>query len=150
MPTKKDIGMSSQTNRPTIPESELQIDFVRASGAGGQNVNKVSTKVQLKWNVSRSSIFSPEEKAKIRTFLANRMNEEGEVVMSSQETRSQLQNKERVVERLNELVAKALIPVEKRIPTKPTRSSQQKRLDSKQLRSRRKQERRTAPPWLHQ
>lgn len=142
--------MSQEVNRPIIPESELQIDFVRASGAGGQNVNKVSTKVQLKWKVGRSSVFSPEEKAKIKEFLANRINEEGEVVMSSQETRSQLQNKERVIERLHELVEIALRPVHKRIPTRPTKSSQRKRLDSKQLRSRRKQERKRAPTWLHQ
>lgn len=134
--------MSPTTNRPTIPESELQIDFVRASGAGGQNVNKVSTKVQLKWNVGRSSVFSPEEKAKIKIFLANRINEEGEVVMSSQETRSQLQNKERVIERLHELVEIALRPVHKRIPTKPTRGSRERRLDSKERHSQRKQARR--------
>lgn len=134
--------MSPHTNRPTIPESEFQIDFVRASGAGGQNVNKVSTKVQLKWNVGRSSVFSAEEKVKIKTLLANRINEEGEVVMSSQETRSQLQNKERVIERLHELVEIALRSVHKRIPTKPTRGSRERRLDFKEKHSQRKQARR--------
>ncbi|MEK7540481.1 MAG: alternative ribosome rescue aminoacyl-tRNA hydrolase ArfB [Patescibacteria group bacterium] len=140
--------MSRHTNRPIIPESELQIDFVRASGAGGQNVNKVSTKVQLRWNVDQSPIFSPEEKAKIKVFLANRINEEGEVVMSSQETRSQLQNKERVVERLHELVEIALRPVHKRIPTKPTRGSRERRLEFKEKQSQRKQSRRKVSLFL--
>lgn len=133
-----------------IPESELQIDFVRASGAGGQHVNKVNTKVQLRWKVDASAAFSDQEKQKIKNFLASRINDQGEICLSSQETRSQVQNKQRVVGRLHELVEKALRLVEKRIPTKPTKSSQRKRLDSKRLASRRKQDRRKAPAWLHQ
>lgn len=139
--------MSPQVNRFTIPESELQLDFVRASGAGGQNVNKVSTKVQLRWKVNESSVFSAQEKAKIKSFLANRMNEQGEVFMSSQETRSQTQNKERVIERLHELIGKALLPVEKRIPTEPTRGAHERRLQSKERQSKRKQARRWKPEF---
>lgn len=141
---------SKQEHILAIPASELQIDFVRASGAGGQNVNKVNTKAQLRWSVGASAGFSDQEKRKIKTSLANRINEKGEILLSSQETRSQAQNKQRIITRLHELVEKSLRPVAKRIPTKPTRASTHKRLESKRLTSKRKQARRKASDWLHQ
>jgi len=125
----------------TIPESEIVLDFVRSSGPGGQKVNKTSSKAQLRWNVDRSVVFSDEEKSLIKTFLANRINNEGEVVLASDQERSQFQNKEFVVGLLHALVSHALTPKKKRRPTKPTRSSQRQRLESKARQSRKKEQR---------
>lgn len=132
-----------------VPEQELQIEFVRASGAGGQNVNKVNTKAQLRWNVDASQLFTAEEKQHIKQSLSYRLTDKGEILLTSQETRNQLQNKQLVIQRLNRLLARAVSPKVPRIPTRPTRSSQQKRLESKQKRSRLKQQRKVNP-WLHQ
>lgn len=118
-----------------IPESELRISFTRSSGAGGQNVNKTSTKVIVHWRVGMSGIFNDEEKDRIRTKLSNRLNSEDEVVVVSEEERSQPQNREIAVARLNELVIKALHVPKKRRPTRPTYASKLKRLETKKKRS---------------
>lgn len=115
----------------SVPESELVFEFVRSSGKGGQNVNKVSTKAQLHWNLEQSSAFTPQEKDLIRSYLANRINEKGEVFLSSQKTRSQDQNRVLVIESLNRLITEALTPRTKRIATKPTFSSREHRLETK-------------------
>lgn len=121
-----------------IPESEMEITFVRSGGKGGQNVNKLSTKAKLAWNIGRSAIFSEEEKQKIREQLANRINQKDEIFLESQEERSQLQNKERVIERLHNLIRTALEPIKERIPTEPTYGSQQRRLQEKTEHSKKK------------
>jgi len=118
-----------------IPESELAITFARSSGAGGQNVNKTSTKVFVHWSVGKSFVLSEEEKNRVRTKLANRINNEDEVVVFSEEERSQLQNRESAVARLQELVNEALHVPKVRRATRPTRSSKLKRLESKKIRS---------------
>ena len=87
-----------------IPYDEIHIDFVRASGPGGQNVNKTATKAQLRWRVGTSRVFSPQEKERIRARLQNRINNNDEIVLSSSAERSQGQNKETVVVRLQQLV----------------------------------------------
>ncbi len=115
----------------SVPESELQLEFVRSSGKGGQNVNKVSTKAQLHWNLEQSAAFTPEEKDLIRHYLANRINDEDEVFLTSQETRSQDQNRALVIEMLNRLVTEALTPRVARIATKPTFASRERRLETK-------------------
>lgn len=125
-----------------IPESEMDISFVRSSGPGGQKVNKTSSKAELHWNVDRSGTFTAEEKEKIKAHLATRMNNLGEVVMSSQTERSQLQNKTNVIERLEALVAEALIPETERIATKPSKGADERRLRSKEKDSRKKADRR--------
>lgn len=125
-----------------IPESELEIAFVRSSGPGGQNVNKTSTKAQLHWHVDRSAVFSDEEKAKLRERLASRMNLAGEVVLSASSERSQDQNKATVIKKLEKLVERALTPVKKRQATKPSRSSKEKRLKTKKIHAEKKQSRR--------
>ena len=125
----------------TIPESEIWIDFVRSSGPGGQKVNKTSSKAQLRWRVDGSAIFSDEQKKLINEFLANRINKEGEVVLASDQERSQLQNKENAVALLHSLVAQAITPQRERIATKPTRSSRKRRLDEKARQSKIKKSR---------
>lgn len=116
--------------------------FVRASGAGGQNVNKTATKAQLHWNVWRSSAFNDDEKRRIAIALAKRMNNDGDVVISASEERSQSQNRVTALERLDKMIAFALKPTKKRIATKPTRASKTRRIQTKKLHSRKKQLRR--------
>ncbi|MDD5726474.1 MAG: alternative ribosome rescue aminoacyl-tRNA hydrolase ArfB [Patescibacteria group bacterium] len=126
------FGKTESNDDPrSVPESELQLEFVRSSGKGGQNVNKVSTKAQLHWNLEQSATFSPEEKDLIHAYLVNRINDEGEVFLTSQETRSQDQNRALVIESLNRLVTEALTPRTKRVATKPTFASRERRLETK-------------------
>ena len=121
--------MSETTKQ--IPESEMKITFARSSGAGGQNVNKTSTKAVLHWKVGESTVFSTTEKDRIRTKLTNRLNDQDEIVIMAEEERSQLQNKLQAITRLQSLVEEALIIPKKRKPTKPTYSSKLKRLETK-------------------
>ncbi|TSC84813.1 MAG: hypothetical protein G01um101413_197 [Parcubacteria group bacterium Gr01-1014_13] len=126
-----------------IPESELNITFARSSGAGGQNVNKTSTKVIIHWSVGKSAVLTDEEKSRVREKLANRINNEDEVVLMSEEERSQPQNRESAISRLQELVTQALHVPKKRRPTRPSKASKLKRLESKKIRSQIKKERRS-------
>jgi ribosome-associated protein len=128
--------MFMTTNEPLrrIPESELHIEFVRSSGPGGQNVNKTSTKTQLRWPVFASSAFNDEEKARIAEKLYNRLTLEGTIAIDVSEERSQLQNKVRAVEMLHSLVNEALEPEIPRIPTRPPKVSKLARLNIKRKR----------------
>lgn len=119
-----------------IPANEIQVSFARSSGAGGQNVNKTSTKTIVHWSVGRSHILTAEEKARIRTKLANKINNADEVVVMSEEERSQPQNRALAVARLQALVTKALHIPKHRRPTRPTRASKLRRIESKILHSR--------------
>jgi len=125
----------------TVPEDEMAIDFVRSSGPGGQNVNKRATKVVLRWNVGASAAFSEEEKEIIRTELGNRINADGEIVLTAQVERSQAQNKDAAIRRLQELVAEALAPRKARKPTRPSRAERERRLEEKRRRGEQKRER---------
>ncbi|MFH2018748.1 MAG: alternative ribosome rescue aminoacyl-tRNA hydrolase ArfB, partial [bacterium] len=116
--------------------------FARSSGAGGQNVNKTSTKAIVRWSVGRSRVLSPEEKARVRAKLANRINNYDEVVVMSEEERSQPQNRARAIARLQSLVSQALRVPKKRRPTRPTKASKLRWIASKILRSRVKEGRR--------
>lgn len=129
---------------PAVPESELRLDFVRSSGPGGQKVNKVSSKVRLRWRVGDSRAFTDGQKAAIRATAGNRLNAQDEIVLAAEAERSQLQNREEVIRRLQELVAIALTPRKKRKPTKVSRSQKRRRLDDKRIAGDRKQSRK--PP----
>lgn len=118
-----------------IPRHEIQLVFVRGTGPGGQNVNKTSTTAQLHWNVNTSTAITDAQKAMIRHALRNRMNKIGEVVLIAREERRQTQNKETAIERLERLVTKAITPAVRRIATKPTRASKERRLTEKKRRS---------------
>ncbi len=122
--------------REIIPNSELHFTFARSSGAGGQNVNKTSTKVFVHWPIGHSQVLTLEEKTLVRVKLANRINNRDELVVISEEERSQPQNRASAVSRLQTLVTKALQVPKKRRPTRPTRASKLRRIEFKKIRSR--------------
>lgn len=121
-----------------IPQSEYTIEFARAGGPGGQNVNKVSSKAQLRWCVGASLVLSDEQKERVREKLKNRLTNNDEILVTAEDERSQAQNREQVIARFQEMVAQALIIPKKRRPTKPTRSSKERRLQTKRIDSERK------------
>ncbi|MEZ5107098.1 MAG: alternative ribosome rescue aminoacyl-tRNA hydrolase ArfB [Draconibacterium sp.] len=119
--------------------TELVFTATRSSGPGGQNVNKVSSRVELRFSIANSSFLSDDEKDRIRKKLNNRINLEDELLLSSQAERSQLGNKEKATARFFELVEKALTIPRKRLKTAPSQASRLKRLDSKKKTSQKKQ-----------
>jgi len=116
-------------------ESELVYSASRSSGPGGQNVNKVSTKVELRFNIATTSLFTDHEKELICKKLKKKINKDMELILVAQEERTQLKNKILFTEKFYDLIAKSLTLPEKRRPTRPTLTSKIKRLDSKKIRS---------------
>jgi ribosome-associated protein len=131
-------------HHPSINNILPEITFTtsRSSGPGGQNVNKVNSKVTLQWNVSQSSAITVEEKEVIQHKLASHITKEGVLQVTSQEARSQLQNKEGVVQKLEHLLLKAFAKKKARKPTKPSKAAKQKRIQQKKLRGEKKKWRR--------
>jgi ribosome-associated protein len=112
-------------------ETELLFSAIRSSGPGGQNVNKVNTQVELRFSVKNTNLFSEEEKTLIFLKLKNRINLEGELIFTAQTARTQLDNKEKVVEKFYDSVEKALTIQKKRLKSTPTAASRLKRLEIK-------------------
>lgn len=117
---------------------ELRFKAVRSSGAGGQHVNKVSSKVELSFDIPNSEGLSEEEKQRLTKNLASKLTKEGVLILSSSDSRSQHTNKEKVSKRFFEILKKSLVVPKKRKATKPTKAAIQKRLQNKQNQSAKK------------
>jgi len=121
-----------------VPSEELVFEFARSSAPGGQYVNKVSSKVRVRWNFENSSILTPFQKQRIKKLYSNRITEKGELIVESQELRSQARNRARAIERLNDLVFRALKRPRRRISTKIPKRVKEKRLQEKKRQSEKK------------
>lgn len=125
-----------------IPEQELEESFIRSSGPGGQNVNKVASAVQLRFDIWKSASLDPAAKHRLIKLAGRRVNTEGVLVITARAHRDQVQNRAEARERLAELISQAKIRPKARKKTRPTAASRQRRLTGKLIQGRKKQQRR--------
>jgi ribosome-associated protein len=137
------------TDNVSIPTSELHFRFARSSGPGGQHVNRSATQVELLFDVAHSPSLSEAQRQRVLNRLRSRIDQEGILHLVSQETRSQLRNREEVVERFQMLMREALRVPKRRLPTRPTQASRERRLKEKRRRSEIKRDRRPVQPDEH-
>jgi len=135
--------------RLVIPARELQVEAVRSGGPGGQNVNKVATQVQLRWNVRESQAvresLSPRARERLLEALGARLTALGELLVKASSHREQARNLQEARDRLSRLIEKALEPPRPRVPTRPTRASRERRLAEKKHRGTKKRDRSNPP-----
>ena len=130
------------TRNIAIPDDEVRLSFVRSSGPGGQNVNKVSSAVELRFDAARSSVLAEDVKERLAKLAGSRMTAGGELIIAASRHRTQKANRDDAVARLATLVRRALARPKARVPTRPTRAARQRRLEGKKLRGQTKRLRR--------
>jgi ribosome-associated protein len=123
------------TDSIALDDGEIDESFVRSAGPGGQNVNKLATAVQLRFDVRQSPSLPPEVRTRLERLAGRRLTTEGVLVITAQRHRTQDRNREDARERLIELIRRAAVPPVPRRPTKPTHASRKRRLESKQRRA---------------
>jgi len=128
-----------------IPLSQLQFTFVRSSGPGGQNVNKVSSKAVLRWGATASGLLDADSIARLAVSFPTHLTKDGDLVISSQKTRDAIKNREDCLEKLKAMLLVAIKKPKRRIPTRPTKGSVQRRLNAKARLSQKKRRRREIP-----
>ncbi|GGD36391.1 alternative ribosome rescue aminoacyl-tRNA hydrolase ArfB [Sinisalibacter lacisalsi] len=121
-------------DKVTIADWELSESFTRSSGPGGQNVNKVSSAVELRFEAARSPALTPAQKARLKRIAGRKWTSEGALLIRVEDTRSQARNREIAEERLAEMIRAALVPPKRRVPTRPTLGSKRRRIEAKKKR----------------
>ena len=135
------------TTHIDIDEREIEEQFVRASGPGGQNVNKLSTAVQLRFDVRHSPSLPSDVRARLERLAGSRLTRDGVLVIIAQRHRTQARNRQDALDRLLDLIRRAAVAPIKRRPTKPTRASRERRIEGKKRRAGIKHRRRTKPSF---
>jgi ribosome-associated protein len=136
--------MTQQNIRNRPFEKEFRFNTARSGGPGGQHANKTETQVELRFSIPESEVLDEEEKQRLLKKLSSKVTKEGELIVTAESKRSQLQNKEEAMEKFYSMVEKALKRPKKRKPTKPTRAAKKKRLEEKKKHSEKKAKRK--PP----
>ena len=126
-------------------KKELQYRTSRSSGPGGQHVNKAETRVELVWELEASECLNGVRKRRVRKRLGSRFTQDGLLILAGEKYRSQHRNREEVTERFLDMITESIVPIKKRKPTKPTRTSREKRIRDKKIRGERKRLRRNRP-----